>query len=96
MSKENNTEIDNQETLLEFPCEFSVKAFGIHENEFDLVVVEIVSNHLNKYSDYSVATRESSNGKYLSVSVTITAESKTQLDAIYNELSNHERVTMAL
>ncbi|MFK8067027.1 MAG: YbeD family protein [Gammaproteobacteria bacterium] len=96
MPEKNNKELDSSDTLLEFPCQFSIKAFGIHENEFDLLVVEIVTNHLNTYLDYSVTKRESSNGKYLSVSITITAESKAQLDDIYNDLSDHERVTMAL
>lgn len=91
-----NESQNNQDTLLEFPCEFNVKAVGIHENKFDLLVIEIVSNHLETYTEYSVSTRKSSNGKYLSVTVNITAVSKAQLDAIYTELSGHDRVTMAL
>ncbi len=91
---ENQT--NDQDTLFEFPCEFQIKAIGLAGESFELLVIEIISNHYNDLSDDSVQSRESSNGKYLSVSVTITAESKAQLDAIYIELSSHDRVTMAL
>ena len=91
---ENQT--NDQDTLFEFPCEFQIKAIGLAEESFELLVIEIISNHYDDLSEDSVQSRESSNGKYLSVSVTITAESKAQLDAIYIELSGHDRVTMAL
>ena len=33
---------DETESLMQFPCEFSVKAMGLAEGDFDAVVVEIV------------------------------------------------------
>lgn len=85
-----------QETHLEFPCTFPVKAMGLAGTGFDLLVVEIVGRHAGPLGEGAVATRPSSNGKYLSVTVTVRAESKQQLDAIYRELTAHERVLMAL
>ena len=38
----------------------------------------------------------SANGKYLAVTVTFTATSQEQLDALYRELSQHSRVVMLL
>lgn len=93
-SKEDNH--SEQDTLLEFPCDFGIKAIGLDENDFDILVIEIIKKHVEVLSDDAVETRQSSNKKYLSVTVTITAISKVQLDAIYIELSGHERVTMAL
>ena len=34
------------ESLLEFPCEFPVKAMGVATDGFDAVVVSIVRNHV--------------------------------------------------
>ncbi len=84
------------ETLLEFPCEFPIKAMGRGTDDFDLVVVEIIRRHVPDLSETAVATRPSTKGNFISVTVTITATSKIQLDAIYMELSAHERVLVAL
>lgn len=84
------------DTHLEFPCTFPIKAMGLSGTDFDLLVVEIVSRHAGPVGEGAVATRPSSNGKYVSVTVTVRAESKQQLDAIYSELTAHERVLMAL
>ncbi len=87
---------NNEDTLLEFPCEFNLKAVGLAEGSFELLVAEIVSKHIDELPEGAVTTRKSSNGKYLSVTVTFTAISKLQLDTIYVELSGHDRVMMAL
>ncbi len=84
------------DTHLEFPCTFPIKAMGLSGTDFDLLVVEIVGRHAGPISEGAVATRPSSNGKYVSVTITVRAESKQQLDAIYSELTAHERVLMAL
>jgi hypothetical protein len=81
---------------LEFPCTFPIKAMGLSDTDFDLLVVEIVTRHTGPLSEGAVTLRPSSNGKYVSVTVTIRAESKQQLDAVYRELTAHERVLMAL
>lgn len=84
------------ETLLEFPCEFPIKAMGLSSDNFDALVVEIVRKHVNELSDAAVSSRQSSGGKYTSVTVLIEATSKAQLDAIYQELSSHELVKYVL
>jgi len=43
-----------------------------------------------------MAMRPSRTGKYLSLTVTIRAVSREQLDAIYREISAHPLVAMAL
>jgi len=91
------TEItSDQETLLEFPCEFAVKALGLNEPDFHEIVVEIVRKHCPTVTEDCYKKRHSKNGKWVSVSVLIIATSKNQLDAIYMDLSAHEKVTMRL
>ncbi len=92
----NDQQDPDQESLLEFPCEFQIKVMGLAEDSFDQLVVEMIEKHVDDLPATSVKIQESSHGKYCSVTVTITAESKSQLDTIYRELSEHDRVMMAL
>ena len=87
---------DSNETLLEFPCQFPIKAMGLASKEVDLLVVEIVRRHAPGFSEGAVKLRPSSGGKYSAVTITIEATSKAQLDAIYRELTAHEDILMAL
>ena len=84
------------ETLLEFPCAFPIKAMGRSEAGFDDLVVEIVRRHTPDLREGAVKTRASRGGKWVSVTVTIQATSKQQLDAIYQALTDHEKVVMCL
>jgi putative lipoic acid-binding regulatory protein len=87
---------DQQETVFEFPCAFPIKAMGKAGEDFDLLVVSIVRKHAGDLEEGKVKIRESSGGKWVSVTVTIQTRSKDQLDAIYRELSSHERVMWAM
>jgi uncharacterized protein len=84
------------ESALEFPCIFPIKAMGFATDDFDLLVVGIIRRHAPEIGEGAVRTRASRNGKYLCVTVTIEAICQEQLDAIYQELSRHERIVMAL
>ena len=85
-----------EETLLEFPCKFPVKAMGRYEDDFESSITKIVLSHAEMYDGEEVTTNPSSSGKYISVTVTINATSKDQLDSIYQDLTDCERVVMAL
>jgi len=86
----------SDETLLEFPCQFAIKAMGKTNIEFDLLVIDIVRRHAPDLHEQSVTTRSSKDANYLAVTVMIQATSKAQLDAIYQDLSDHPLVLMAL
>ncbi len=87
---------DDNETLLEFPCDFSIKAMGLATDEFELLVIETVRHHSKELREDAVRSRPSKNGKYCSITITIQATSKKQLDAIYQELHDSGKVLMAL
>jgi len=87
---------DNNKPIMEFPCEFPIKAMGLASETLHRVVLDIVQRHAPETSEHALKSRPSSNGKYISVTVTINAESRAQLDAIYLDLTACEQVLMAL
>ena len=86
----------SEDTLLEFPCQFPIKVMGPATEDFEFVVVTIVRRHVPDLSETAVKCRQSAAKKYIALTVTINATSKVQLDAIYQELSDHPLVLMAL
>lgn len=87
---------ERDEDILEFPCDFPIKAMGLSRPGFRELVVEIVGNHVAFVSEHAVKSASSATGKYTSVTVLITASSRVQLDRIYQELTDCEDVIMAL
>ncbi|MFT5111352.1 MAG: putative lipoic acid-binding regulatory protein [Parasphingorhabdus sp.] len=86
----------SSDTLLEFPCEFTLKAMGLQSGDFQSIVENIVKRHLDSTASISGKANQSSKGKYMSISVSFTASSKPQIDAIYMDLSSESRVLVAL
>jgi len=84
------------ESAFSFPCDFPIKAMGHASGNFEITVLEIVRRHAPDLAEDASKSRPSSNGKYLAVTVTIRAESRKQLDAIYMDLTTCEHVLMAL
>jgi len=88
--------MSEEETLFEFPCQFPIKAMGKNIHEFDATVVGIVRKHTDDISEGAIKIRPSKGDKFLSVTVTIEANSKKQLDAIYQDLNDCPEVIMVL
>jgi hypothetical protein len=84
------------QTALQFPCDFPLKIMGRASPGFDQLVVGIVLRHVGSVREGAVSLRASGNGNYLSVTVTVQAESQAQLDGLYRELSGHEQILMVL
>lgn len=86
----------SDETLLEFPCEFPIKMMGRDTPEFRSTARSLVENHAGAVGDDRVQASISRNGRFVSVTVTITATSQQQLDDIYRDVTAHADVMMAL
>lgn len=84
------------ETLLEFPCDFPIKIMGRESAAFRALARSLVEKHTGPLADDAVQTASSRNGNFVSVTVTVNAQSQEQLDAIYREVSSHDEVLMAL
>lgn len=85
-----------RESLLSFPTEFPIKIMGRREGDFAQGVLEIVLRHSPDFDAKTLEMRPSRKGKYLGITVTIQANSREQLDALYRELCDHPAVVMVL
>lgn len=83
-------------SLIEYPCEFPIKVMGKTQAGFAQSILALVKRHAPDFDETTVGMRPSREGKYLSLTFTIRATSREQLDAIYMELSDHPMVSMAL
>ena len=86
----------SEETLMEFPCSFPIKMMGRDTPAFRRTVRELVEKHTGPVDDDAIQSSSSRNGRFVSVTITVSAESQEQLDNIYREVSAHEEVLMAL
>ena len=91
-----DADVENSETLLRFPTAFPIKAMGRREEGFAQAVLEIILKHAPDFVGKTMEMRPSKNGNFLSVTATINAQSKAQLDDIYRALTAHPAVLMAL
>lgn len=85
---------DNDESPLKFPTDIPIKVFGRNDREFRAAVVGIIEKHYG--SAYALAEVESKQAAYVSLTITVRAESRAQIDAVYRDFVAHELVLMAL
>jgi putative lipoic acid-binding regulatory protein len=83
-------------SLIQYPADFPIKVMGLTRAGFAQAVVEIVRRHAPDFDPSSVEMRPSKKNKYLSLTVTIRATSREQLDSLYRELCDHPMVVMVL
>ncbi len=90
-----NTNITS-ETLWNFPCDYSVKAFGKTCCELNETVLCIVEQHTDKIHPDSILTKQSSKGGYTAITLKIIATSRQQIDSINQDLQACELVAYVL
>jgi hypothetical protein len=84
-----------QKLPIQFPCTFPIKVMGLNREDFPAAVLAIFHRHMAP-DQISCSRRLSSGDKYLSLTVTFTAQSREQLDALYRGLHAQELVLMTL
>ena len=92
----NDSAFDRLEQLLDFPIDFPITVIGARVDEFADTVTGIVLAHAPDFDASSVQMRVSSKGAWLSVTVTIRAQSRAQLQALHDALVAHPLVRMVL
>ena len=83
-------------SLLEFPCDFPIKLFGLNQAGLETLILAIVRSHVPDITEDALSSRLSMGGKYTAVTITVCAQSQSQLDAIYQDLTARVEIIMAL
>lgn len=84
------------EELLSFPCHITVKAMGHGDQDLHRTVMAILNEHMARVEEDTLKITPSRTGKYVSVSIRVWAEERAQMDRVYQALTDHEHVLMAL
>jgi hypothetical protein len=83
-------------SLLEFPLDFPIKVMGERVDHFAQTIVEIVRLHAPDFDPATLELRASKGGRYLSVTATVRATSRAQLDELYRALTGHPLVKVVI
>ena len=89
-------EIPHDQSLIEYPCDFPIKVMGLMQESFAQTIIEVVILHDPTFHAGKMEMRPSTKGTYLSLTVTILAINRVQLDNLYRDLSSHPMVKMVL
>ncbi|MEM7256732.1 MAG: DUF493 domain-containing protein [Pseudomonadota bacterium] len=79
-----------------FPDTYSIKAVGKDNEDFAGFTVSVVSGIIAQPQSISHYNRPSRNGKYLSVTISFTAQSQAELDQVFEQMSAQERVVWVI
>ena len=82
--------------ILELPCEFPIKLMGRDTPSFRNTVRSRGEKHTGRLSDDAIQSSLSRNGRFISITITVNAQSQQQLDDIYRDATDHAEVLMAL
>lgn len=85
-----------EQSLIEYPSLFPIKVMGVNVDGYAEAVLEVARRFDPLLDEGRVETRLSSGNKYLALTVTVTATSREQLDALYRALSSHPMVKVVL
>jgi len=85
-----------KDSLIEYPSRFPIKVMGSNVDGFVHAVTHIAKQFDPAFDASTIELRDSKAGKYLGVTVTITATSREQLDELYRTLSSHPLVKVVL
>jgi len=83
-------------SLIEYPSQFPIKVMGENTEGFVHAMVQVAHAHDPTFDAATVELRESKGGRYLGVTLTITATSREQLDTLYRALTAHPLVKVVL
>jgi putative lipoic acid-binding regulatory protein len=86
----------SEDSLLGFPCDYSIKVLGRKESNFRSIAETIVQAHYVDIDREKIKEKVSKNGAFLSLTFTVYAQNKDQIDALYRDLVASEDVLLVL
>jgi len=88
--------MESSEGPIQYPTDFPIKILGLNEAGFETAVTEVLRRHAPDLDLTGIEVRESRAGKYLSITATVNAKSREQLDDLYRALTSHPMVKVVL
>jgi putative lipoic acid-binding regulatory protein len=89
-------DIPPEQSLIEYPSAFPIKVMGAHVEGFAEAIALVAQQFDPGFDPATIERRPSSGGKYLGVTITVTATSREQLDELYRTLTSHPMVKIVL
>jgi uncharacterized protein len=87
---------DAAPSLIDYPSAFPIKVMGAQVAGFEAAMVLIAKQFDPAFDANSIERRPSKGGKYMGLTLTVTATSREQLDELYRTLSTHPMVKVVL
>jgi putative lipoic acid-binding regulatory protein len=87
---------DEKKPEIEFPCKYPIKVLGEAHPDLNQHVIDVINRHAPTITESDLSAKNSSKGKWQSITVTIIATGKPQLDDIFADLKTSSRVKMVL
>ncbi len=87
---------DTAASPLTFPTDFPIKVMGRRVDGFAQTIAAVVREHAPDFDAATMEIRASKFGNYLSLTATIRATSREQLDTLYRALTGHPLVKIVL
>ena len=84
------------ESLITYPSRFPIKVMGANVDGFVAALSAVAKEFDPGFDAASLELRASSGGKYMGVTLNVTATSREQLDNLYRALSSHPMVKIVL
>lgn len=84
------------ESLITYPCQFPIKVMGVQTDGLVTAITHVARSFDPAFDASTIELRPSKGGKYLGVTITVTATSREQLDELYRTLSTHPMVKVVL
>jgi putative lipoic acid-binding regulatory protein len=83
-------------SLIEYPSLFPIKVMGVNDLALEQAIIDIALRFDPDYDRATLQLRPSRSGNYIGLTLSITATSREQLDALYSALSSHPMVKVVL
>ncbi len=89
-------DIPPEESLITYPSAFPIKVMGAQVPGYIEAVTAVARQFDPDFDASTIEQRPSSGGKYLGLTLTVTATSREMLDELYRTLSTHPLVKVVL
>lgn len=83
---------EQKTTLIEFPTNFDLKIMGSHHPDFSHEILKTIQHYAPETTEEHIKLRSSSQGNFVSATVTVYAQNQEHLDNIYRAITSHPMV----